>query len=889
MPVAQQIFEASILIVDDREDHARLIADILRGAGYKRIVSSGDPMHACELYGEEHHDLVILDLAMPGMDGFAVMERLQGSDPGGYLPVVAVTSNPDLVQRALEAGARDFIQKPLRAAEVIARVRNMLEVSFLLKRLRDDGEALERTLQERTAALRESEELFRRFAAYLPEGIFIRDVGSGTYRFFNAALERLLGRRIVVGGPVEQGMAAIHPEDREKVLDEIRRNPSGGMDREIRYLHPDGTLRWGHARTFSISDAGGTTKWIAGFVEDITERKATLEALDESQSRFRALVEQSIAGIYIVEDGRYAYANPRMCELLGYTAEELRTINTIDLVLKEDHARFVANRGRRESGDRTGFAATYRFRTKSSAIRHLSLAGKVLELQGRRVLYGIAQDMTAAVRAQELLREAETHYRALVEQSLVGIFILDGNRLLYANPKLCEVLGFTLAELAGLAVRDLVIEEDHALIDAVFERRRAGQTGSITTNCRVRDKRGRTLHLSVESKLVELAGRQAAIGIVQDITERARAAEALRESEEKYRLLWETTTDAVVLMDEDTRIRYANPSVRDVFGYAPAEVEGREIAMLQPERLREAHRRGMARYLAAGLKKLDWRATETVGLHRNGHEFPLEIAFSHLDIGGRSTFAGFMRDISARKKAHAQVEDANRRLRVLSKRVLAIQEEERRSISRELHDDVGQSLLALKIGLHRLEGHVGEGHSVLLSQCIGVTESVQDKLRELSVDLLPPHLEQLGLQDALLWLVNRQRSLTGLAIYFRSGGIERSRASLEVESACYRICQEALSNATRHSKAQVIGVELDQKDGALELVIHDNGVGFDEASQREVALASGSLGLIGMEERARLAGGELRLGTRPGIGTRVSARFPLALAKPLGASQKAST
>src|SRR5258706_5588203 len=109
MPVAQQIFEASILIVDDREDDARLIAEILRSAGYTRIVSTGNPRQALDLYTRERPDLVILDLVMPEVDGFAVMERLHEGDPHGYLPALAVTSNPDLVQRALEAGGRGFL------------------------------------------------------------------------------------------------------------------------------------------------------------------------------------------------------------------------------------------------------------------------------------------------------------------------------------------------------------------------------------------------------------------------------------------------------------------------------------------------------------------------------------------------------------------------------------------------------------------------------------------------------------------------------------------------------------------------------------------------------------------------------------------------------------
>jgi two-component system sensor histidine kinase UhpB len=232
-----------------------------------------------------------------------------------------------------------------------------------------------------------------------------------------------------------------------------------------------------------------------------------------------------------------------------------------------------------------------------------------------------------------------------------------------------------------------------------------------------------------------------------------------------------------------------------------------------------------------------------------------------------------MRDITQRKRAQASLENANERLRVLSKRVLAIQEEERRSISRELHDDVGQSLIALQMGLHRIAGHLGDREAEVLAHCIDVSDSIQEKLRELSVQLLPPQLEQLGLPDALRWLTSRQRSLSGVAIACRFGVAGRFQAG--VEGACYRICQEALSNATRHARASTITIELDSDGDSLILTVRDNGAGFDMKSKREEALWAGSLGLISMEERAGLAGGRLEVLSMPGKGTSVSAFFPL--------------
>jgi PAS domain S-box-containing protein len=133
-------------------------------------------------------------------------------------------------------------------------------------------------------------------------------------------------------------------------------------------------------------------------------------------------------------------------------------------------------------------------------------------------------------------------------------------------------------------------------------------------------------------------------------------------SEAEYRLLWETSTDAVVILDRTSRIRYANPAVADIFGHRPEELIGQNIALLQPERLREAHIRGLGRYLASGEKKLNWRATEAAGLHRHGHEFPIEIAFSHLSNEKGDLFAAFIRDISDRKQAEEVIRVGRQRM-----------------------------------------------------------------------------------------------------------------------------------------------------------------------------------------------------------------------------------
>lgn len=148
--------------------------------------------------------------------------------------------------------------------------------------------------------------------------------------------------------------------------------------------------------------------------------------------------------------------------------------------------------------------------------------------------------------------------------------------------------------------------------------------------------------------------------------ERTRVEAAMRESEVRFRTLWETTTDAVLMLDSASVIRYANPAVQNVFGYAPEELAGQPLAMLQPERLRPAHLHGLANYVETGQKKLDWRAIEAAAIHRDGHEFPIEIAFSAPIIGSEQLFVGFIRDITARRSAEEKIKRLNRVYAVLS-------------------------------------------------------------------------------------------------------------------------------------------------------------------------------------------------------------------------------
>lgn len=185
------ILAASILIVDDQESNIILLEQLLGETGYSCVASTMNPLEVCALHRKNRYDLILLDLQMPGMDGFQVMEALKTNDADGYLPVIVLTAQPGHKLRALEAGAKDFISKPFDLIEVRTRIHNMLEVRLLYKKLENYSKLLEQTVQERTAELRESEARYRSLTELASDWYWEQDENGHFTKVSGPALEML--------------------------------------------------------------------------------------------------------------------------------------------------------------------------------------------------------------------------------------------------------------------------------------------------------------------------------------------------------------------------------------------------------------------------------------------------------------------------------------------------------------------------------------------------------------------------------------------------------------------------------------------------------------------------------------------------------------------------
>ena len=241
---------------------------------------------------------------------------------------------------------------------------------------------------------------------------------------------------------------------------------------------------------------------------------------------------------------------------------------------------------------------------------------------------------------------------------------------------------------------------------------------------------------------------------------------------------------------------------------------------------------------------------------------------------GQLTLA-FDQMAQALEQRELESRQATQKLQVLSHRLVEVQETERRQIARELHDEIGQSLTIAGMNLQaalRSSGPAAKERR--MKESIKAVERVLEQVHDLSLNLRPSILDDLGLEPALRWYTHRQAETSGLQAEFNPAKLE-NRLDLVVETECFRVAQEALTNVVRHAQARAVTVDLTHRNGHLHLRVRDDGIGFDVAASRSEAVQGASLGLLSMEERASLAGGGLEFNSAPGKGTEVHAWFPI--------------
>jgi PAS domain S-box-containing protein len=361
------------------------------------------------------------------------------------------------------------------------------------------------------------------------------------------------------------------------------------------------------------------------------------------------------------------------------------------------------------------------------------------------------------------------------------------------------------------------------------------------------------------------------LSVTRDITERRQAERRLRASETRFSTIFRASPIGICITTlEDGKYLDANEAFCTLMGQRREDLIGRTSIELGHWINSESRKR-----LIEEIKRnTSQRNSEEKFCRTDG-----SIGYSHryrerLTLDGQDCILTLVSDITESRRANADLQVSRQSLESLSHQLISAQETERRHLARELHDELGQVLTAMKIQLWSTQQTADAAMRSRLDESLSMIDRAINQVRNLSLDLRPPQLDDLGLVAALHWYLKKQAELAGFEQHFTTDPPDIV-VSTDLATTCFRITQEAITNAIRHATPSEIFVELFRRDAELHLTIRDNGRGFDVTEADLRSSRGDSLGVSGMRERANLALGHLEVDSTPGAGTTIHAWFPL--------------
>jgi PAS domain S-box-containing protein len=793
--------------------------------------------------------------------------------------------------------------------EILARIRRGESIEhFQTKRLRKDGTEISVSLtispiksrqgviigastiardisaQEKAEReLRESEQRFRELAENIREVFWLSDSKNRRMDYISPAYERVWGRSCesLYAAP-KSWMEAVHPQDKEQVLASVAmRTPDEPYHSTYRIVRPDGSIRWIRDRGFPVRDENGAVVRFAGIAEDITESKAIAEALENAEEQYRSIFNNAVNGIFRTSpDGKLLVANPASARIFGFASPEESIEARTEIAQQsyvDPHRRDELKRLLHEHGSVKGFEfEAYR---KDGSRVWISENTRAVHSPTGEILYfeGIFEDVTERKRAEEALKESEARFRTIFEQAPLGIS--EGEiataRFISANQRYVDILGYTTDELRALTFKDYTHPEDLPKDLLEFQKLAAGRIRTYSMEKRYIRKDGRIIWVNLTVAGLAQPGEKPlnCLAVVEDITERRQAEDRLRRSEEKFKALFDLAPVGVAFLDSRLNIVDCNPELERMSRLSRGELLGaawqRRTFLNSDGSPRLPGERVSDR---AVTEKRLVKSIETGAVLDSGEIVWAEVSVAPLTVPDARGVV-IMHDITKRKRAAEQLEKANRLLRVLSRRRVQVQEDERRHLARELHDQIGQALTAIKISVQSAKRSKKRDRiEANLDKAAAVLDQLLVQVRQITLDLRPAALDDLGLGPALRLVLHDYARRTGWHIRF-VGDPNLERPDPEVETACFRIALEAMTNIVRHAHAQKVWLELHNAADSLHLIVRDDGVGFD-AADAEKRVERDRLGLVGMRERAIAVGGGFECKSRPGRGTEVHALLP---------------
>jgi PAS domain S-box-containing protein len=485
-------------------------------------------------------------------------------------------------------------------------------------------------------------------------------------------------------------------------------------------------------------------------------------------------------------------------------------------------------------------------------------------------------------RNQQLQLKAK-QYQQITETSLIGIFQIEpSGKLIFSNEAFAQMIGVTNAKLAGTSFRDLIPNETMAIASRLFQETLAGNR--IHTEFRLLRKDGGELNVLLSAVRTEMPDRTILTGFVTDITERLKAENELRLSETRYRTLAENAQALIIIIDREDRVEYINSFAANYVNRRPEEIIGQPRSCLFHGDSNEKMKRSLQLAFQGITSRLTenqidfpsgqiWLSTSLVPLLNSTGQVNSVIVVS-TDI---TEIKNIQKKLEIAKEQlekrvlerTASLEASQEQSRKLARQIVGAQEEERRRVSRELHDEAGHALVALKYELDSSFRESGMDSDKAMSHFESMMSAINktmEHIRHLSHSLRPPTLDVAGINLSLEDHCQETSERTGLKIQYL--GLEIPNLPDEIGICLFRILQESLTNVRKHAGATKVNVHLGYQDATIRLRIKDNGKGMPEKNNPD------GIGLLGIQERVEILGGNLQLKSQPGKGTLMLVSIP---------------
>ncbi len=507
----------------------------------------------------------------------------------------------------------------------------------------------------------------------------------------------------------------------------------------------------------------------------------------------------------------------------------------------------------------------------------LTIAGVVGSLVGLMTVFVIYRRLSERRASEDALRSMEARFGGIVESAMDPIITVDQTqRIVQFNAAAEAVFRWPRAAVIGQPLDLLIPERLRASHAAHIERfvqtgsssRRVGRSNLLLA------LRANGEEFPIEASISQyVQGNQRLLTVIlRDITDRLRGESERARNEARLHGIVESAMDAIIIIDAEQRILLFNQAAEVVFGCPRDQAVGAPLTWFIPERYRSGHAAHVHHFGEAGTSSRRMGASRIVtGLRRNGEEFPIDASISQVTEGGEKFYTVILRDVTERVKSEEALRQSREELRELAIAASSVREQEKSRIARELHDELAQSLTALKMDTAWLLERLPTDNELMLDKVRamqGLLDTTVASTRRISADLRPLMLDDLGLVPAAEWLAQNftQRSGIPCELSVDPGlALEDPHAT-----AIFRILQESLTNVAKHAQATRVDAHLEANGDQLVLMVNDNGLGFSTSNPRK----PNSYGLMGLRERAYLLGGTVDVDSAPGKGTHIVVRIP---------------